>query len=99
MLLSFQNYKQNEEDLLEILDDLFKEKLEIKRELVIVNIEVREAARKVTKGGDLPVAVSFLQKQDKESVLKRLEILEKAGVKVMDAFLVSLMIRTEFLGY
>ena len=67
--------------------------------MVIVNIEVREAARKVTKGGDLPVAVSFLQKQDKESVLKRLEILEKAGVKVMDAFLVSLMIRTEFPGY
>ena len=63
------------------MDELFKEKLEIKRELVIVSIEVREAARTVTKG-DLPVAVSFLNKQDKDSVLKRLETLEKAGVKV-----------------
>ena len=63
------------------MDELFKEKLDIKREVAILSIEAREAAKTVTKG-DLPVAVSFLNKQDKESLLKRLETLEKAGVKV-----------------
>lgn len=63
------------------MDELFKEKLDIKREVAILSIEAREAAKTVTKG-DHPVAVSFLNKQDKESVLKRLETLEKAGVKV-----------------
>ena len=63
------------------MDQLFKEKLDMKREVPILSIEAREAAKSVTKG-DLPVAVSFLNKQDKESVLKRLEALDKAGVKV-----------------
>ena len=67
--------------MLEILDILFKEKLEIKREVMIVSVEAREAGKMVTKG-DLPVAVTFLHKQDKESLLKRSETLEKAGVKV-----------------
>ena len=63
------------------MEALFKEKLEMKRELVLVSVEAREAAKSVTKG-DLPVAVSFLYKQDKESVLKRSDSLERAGVKV-----------------
>ena len=69
--------------MLEILDILFKEKLEIKRELIILSVEAREAGKAVTKG-DLPVAVKFLHKEDKESLLKRWEILEKAGVKVTE---------------
>ena len=75
-----QNYKQNEEDLLEILNEVLKETVELKRELTISNIEVREVPRSLSK--DAAVAVTFINKQDKDAIVKRIDALEQRGVKV-----------------
>merc|ERR1719410_2597285 len=76
------NYKQNEEDLLEILNEVIKEKLDLKRELTITNIEIREVPRSLSK--EAAVAVTFMDKLDKEAIVKKVETLEKNGIKLTD---------------
>ena len=55
----------------------------MKREMVITNVEIREEVTDIANDVTAPVAVSFLNKHDKESILKRSEAVEKAGLKVI----------------
>ena len=66
--------------MLEILNEVIKEKLDLKRELTITNIEIREVPRSLSK--EAAVAVTFMDKLDKEAIVKRVETLEKSGIKV-----------------
>ena len=52
----------------------------MKREMVITAVEIRDEVSETA-----PVAVSFLHKHDKDSIIKRSEAMEKAGLKVTDA--------------
>lgn len=54
----------------------------MKREMIITNVEIRDEVSDVANDIVAPVAVSFLNKHDKESILKRSEAVEKAGLKV-----------------
>ena len=55
----------------------------MKRELMITGVEIREEVADIANDIVPPVAVSFLHKHDKESILKRTEAMEKAGLKVI----------------
>ena len=65
---------------MEILNGVIKENLDLKRELTITNIEVREIPRNLSK--EPSVAVTFINKHDKEFIVKRAEVLEKSGIQV-----------------
>ena len=58
----------------------------MKREMIITAVEIREEVSDVSKDIVPPVAVSFLHKHDKESILKRTEAMEKAGLKAKELF-------------
>ena len=66
--------------MLEILNEVIKEKLDLKRELTIANIEIREVPRSLSK--EAAVAVTFMDKLDKEAIVRKVESLEKNGIKV-----------------
>ena len=65
------------------MSEVIREKLDMKREMVITNVEIREEVANIANDVTAPVAVSFLNKHDKESILKRSEAVEKAGLKVI----------------
>ena len=65
---------------MEIINRVFKDNLDMKKEITISAVEIREVPRSLSK--DHAVALTFLNKYDRESVLNNTEALENNGIKV-----------------
>ena len=76
---SVQESNANKDVIIENIGGVIKDKLDLKRDVVITDVEFKDVENDVNKQ---PLIVSFLHKQDKDSIWKRADALEKAGIKV-----------------
>ena len=74
--------------MLEILNRVFKENLDLKKDLTITGVEIREVPRSLSK--EHAVAVTFLSKYDRENIWNKRELLENNGIKVERIYFVKL---------